>query len=65
MIMLNNIYLVYMLIIDLSVECYTLDYTIIRNRLTDIGITDLTLDWLMSYIINNTIFVRRLLNQQC
>ena len=46
-----------LLLLDLSAAFDTLDHTIMKNRLIEIGINGMALDWLVSYFSNRTFAV--------
>ena len=47
-----------LLLLDLSTAFDTLDHTIMKNRLIEIGINGIALDWLVSYFSNRTFSVK-------
>ena len=58
MLMLDDNYPVQMLMLDLSAAFDTLDHTIMKNRLINIGVCNSALDWFMSYLKDRTFSVK-------
>ena len=58
MLMLDDNYPVQMLMLDLSAAFDTLDHTIMKNRLINIGVCNSALDWFISYLKDRTFSVK-------
>ena len=58
MLMLDDNYPVQMLMLDFSAGFDTLDHTIMKNRLINIGVCNSALDWFMAYLKDRTFSVK-------